>query len=357
MVSRSHSPAHGRMSSLDIPRTTCVVSLLLFATAIGHVIVSGESKSHIKNLLYSPPVTIEADPYYTFLGEKILNAIPVSGFEGVDFDRHTMKSVYHPADLCRLQSQTLIEGAAFKVVIIGGSVPFGSEVEKVERYSDVMQSWLNNASIAVDIQNIARGGCSSQCWLNRIDPTATPELWNANMILVDLSVNDQSASPAEIQSEHFRLIRLLRSLPQQPEIAFIEELRVAKDVKADMEAHCTENDRNEKHGFFWCGRWWDMQTHAVPVLDWLNVTYISYRDGFWPQKFDVPESLPLYWNGLSHPDHKGHRLLAKLTMFLLGSVMMDARLAECGRMTSQKLLAFDNMLQRYVLHLTHLKTE
>ena len=49
------------MWSLDIPRTTCVVSLLLFATSIGHVIFSGEAKSHIKNLIYSPPVTIEAD--------------------------------------------------------------------------------------------------------------------------------------------------------------------------------------------------------------------------------------------------------------------------------------------------------
>ena len=38
------------MWSLDIPRTTCVVSLLLFATS---VIFSGEAKSHIKNLLYS----------------------------------------------------------------------------------------------------------------------------------------------------------------------------------------------------------------------------------------------------------------------------------------------------------------
>ena len=45
------------MWSLDIPRKTCVVSLLLFATSIGHVTFSGEAKSHIKNLLYSPPVT------------------------------------------------------------------------------------------------------------------------------------------------------------------------------------------------------------------------------------------------------------------------------------------------------------
>ena len=54
--------AHGfatDMRSLEIPRKTCAVSLLLFATSIGHVIFSGEAKGHIKNLLYSLPVTIE----------------------------------------------------------------------------------------------------------------------------------------------------------------------------------------------------------------------------------------------------------------------------------------------------------
>jgi hypothetical protein len=45
----------------DIPRTTCVVSLLLFATAIGHVIVSGDSR--INNLL-TVPVTSEAKRFF-----------------------------------------------------------------------------------------------------------------------------------------------------------------------------------------------------------------------------------------------------------------------------------------------------
>ncbi len=49
------------MLSLDVPRVTLVVAFLLFATAIGHVLVSGEVKSHIKRPLYSPPVTIEVD--------------------------------------------------------------------------------------------------------------------------------------------------------------------------------------------------------------------------------------------------------------------------------------------------------
>ena len=37
------------MSSLDVPRVTYVVAFLLFATGIGHVLVSGEARSHIRN--------------------------------------------------------------------------------------------------------------------------------------------------------------------------------------------------------------------------------------------------------------------------------------------------------------------
>ena len=51
----------GGMLSLDVPRVTYVVAFLLFATGIGHALVTGEAKSHIKNLIYSPPVTTEAD--------------------------------------------------------------------------------------------------------------------------------------------------------------------------------------------------------------------------------------------------------------------------------------------------------
>ena len=40
----------GGMSSLDVPRVTYVVAFLLFATAIGDVLVSGDVKSHIKSL-------------------------------------------------------------------------------------------------------------------------------------------------------------------------------------------------------------------------------------------------------------------------------------------------------------------
>ena len=53
--SRTLTAMRAGVSSLEIPRTTYVVSFLLFATAIGHVLVSGEAKSHIRNLIYGPP--------------------------------------------------------------------------------------------------------------------------------------------------------------------------------------------------------------------------------------------------------------------------------------------------------------
>ena len=47
------------MSSLEIiPRTTYVVSLLLFATAIGQLLVSGETMSQVKDAVQSA-VTVE----------------------------------------------------------------------------------------------------------------------------------------------------------------------------------------------------------------------------------------------------------------------------------------------------------
>ena len=42
------------MLSLTVPRVTYVVAFLLFATGIGHVTVSGEAKSLVKSMPYSP---------------------------------------------------------------------------------------------------------------------------------------------------------------------------------------------------------------------------------------------------------------------------------------------------------------
>ena len=271
----------------------------------------------------------------TSIGQRILKAIPEVGFDDVDFDLKTLRNIYHPGNLYRLRAQMLgrrkgnnfSKTKPFKLVIIGGSVPFGSEVPIEARYSSQMQQWLDASDLPIVVQNIAAGGCGTHCWLNKISPWTTPELWSANFVLVDVSMNDQNLSPSLIQFEHTKLIALLGDLPQKPEVAFIEELRVASTQKSDMKIHCTEEDRNEAHGIFYCGRWWDLQTHAEPVLRYHNISYISYRDGFWPNKFDVPSKVVRYWNGLSHPDIRGHRLLAKTAMFLLGRMILDSHSA------------------------------
>jgi len=317
-------------------RATSILSLLLMCFVLCEY---GRTFSPYYATLSSTRKCSRASEERT-LGHTLLSTVPSDGFEDVDFDEETLKRVYHPGDLCRLRH--LLEtcdfsGAEpFEIVIIGGSVPFGSEMAGEARYSEVMKNWISGANdakarinstlceVPVAITNIAQGGCGTLCWLSKISPQTTPELYTSHLVIVDLSVNDQNSSPSEIQSQHFSLIKILRSLPQRPEIAFIEELRLAKNVRHDMEGHCSDEDRNEVNGYFYCGRWWDMQTHAEPVLRWSNISFISYRDGFWPVKFDPPNSMTRYWNGLSHPDARGHRLLAKTVLYLVANLMIDA---------------------------------
>mmetsp|Transcript_1627 Transcript_1627/g.6491 ORF Transcript_1627/g.6491 Transcript_1627/m.6491 type:complete len:433 (+) Transcript_1627:76-1374(+) len=74
------------MSSLDVPRVTYVVAFLLFATGIGHVLVSGEAKSHIKNLI----------PYYAFHGYGVSPVLlPV---KSCDFQSTELIGTWQPAD-------------------------------------------------------------------------------------------------------------------------------------------------------------------------------------------------------------------------------------------------------------------
>ena len=78
------------MLSLNMPRVTYVVAFLLFATGIGHVLVSGEASSHIKSMLYSP-VTVEADHKLTIYERPILigDSAKNEGNESIFFENST----------------------------------------------------------------------------------------------------------------------------------------------------------------------------------------------------------------------------------------------------------------------------
>lgn len=110
----------------------------------------------------------------------------------------------------------------------------------------------------------------------------------------------------------------------------VEELRMSMHQQG-MSISCDESDFNHMHGSYFCGRWWDMQTHEVPVLSKENITWLSYRDGFWPSKYEPPPLAQLFWNGNSHPDGRAHRLLAKTVIFALAKLIEAAQLPQiCG---------------------------
>ncbi len=217
-----------------------------------------------------------------------------------------------------------------KIAVIGGSVPLGAELRGAEwRYSDWMIHLLSNYPI--EVHNLARGGCSSRCWAQLIDVVITPTLFDIDIIIVDVSVNDQNSPADEIANSTAELINVLHALPGQPEIVFIEELRMSMDHHG-MSISCEERNFNIMNGWYYCERWWDMQTHAVPVLMKENVTWLSYRDGFWPSKYEPPPNAKLFWNGNSHPDGRVHKLLAKAIIFALAKLIEAAQVPQiCSR--------------------------
>ena len=58
-----------------------------------------------------------------------------------------------------------------------------------------------------------------------------------------------------------------------------------------------------------------MQDFVAITLNKFKVPFVSYRDLVWPDYLNPPATLPVLWNGKSHPDKKAHSLIAKLVAF------------------------------------------
>ena len=63
--------------------------------------------------------------------------------------------------------------------------------------------------------------------------------------------------------------------------------------------------------YFYCSHWWEVSSTWQRACREQNVPYFSYRDVVWPELENPPPELPLYWNGLSHPEWSGHHLVAE----------------------------------------------
>ena len=58
-----------------------------------------------------------------------------------------------------------------------------------------------------------------------------------------------------------------------------------------------------------------MQDFASVAFEKYQIPYISFRDLVWPEYNNPPETLPEIWNGMSHPDQRAHKLIAKLISY------------------------------------------
>jgi hypothetical protein len=220
----------------------------------------------------------------------------------------------------------MAKGDKIVISLLGGSVTYGSDLKNriEERWSTTFERLLNsgwyNGSFVVN--NLGTGACNVDCWINRVR-----QFSNADLVLVDLSVNDQGFDLQVLPHLYTTLIQLLDGLPNHPALLFLYAFRTANFDADDLKGHCPNKyDQGVCcGGYTWCKKWYDMQDWVVIALKKYSVPFISYRDLVWPVYSKPPPDLPLFWNGLSHPDYKAHRLMAKLAAFAVLKQAKEAR--------------------------------
>lgn len=215
-----------------------------------------------------------------------------------------------------------------EVYIIGGSVTFGSELKDTasQRWSTKFKKNLNNGWInsSINIHNIAVPACRVESWLHKVN-----EVRHADLVIVDLSVNDQGLKLKELPHLYRAFIQLITDLPNHPAIYFHQAYRTSNFDRSNLMKYCpNENEQAECcDGYLWCKRWWLMQDSVAKALKSFQIPFASYRDLVWPAYASPPKALPQFWNGLSHPDYKAHNLIAKLMTF---AFMMQFREAQAN---------------------------
>lgn len=238
----------------------------------------------------------------------------------VDATLDHMNEVYHAGNLCPFKHKVaskLHRGESLVIQLLGGSVTYGADLRDrmKERWSysftEIMNSgWYKGNKI--EVYNEALAACNVDVWINMVS-----KFKRADLVIVDLSVNDQGFDLQSLPMLYHSLIQQLDNLPNHPAIMFHYAFRAAKDMK-DINGHCPgqENYITCCGGAeIFCKKWWCMQDYVAITLQKFRVPFISYRDLVWPDYSHPPEVLNQFWNGLSHPDHKAHALMAKLIAF------------------------------------------
>jgi hypothetical protein len=247
--------------------------------------------------------------------EKLNNTIldPI-----VDADLPQLSKVFYHGNLCPFKRKILdkmANGENVKILIVGGSVTYGADLKDrlKQRWSYSFTELLNSGwySGKFDVVNVGVGACNVDTWIYR---TKEKDFQSADLIIVDLSVNDQGFDLQVLPHLYETFIQLLDALPQHPAIYFNQAFRGAKLDKNDINKHCPTDYISccPGSGELFCHRWWEMQDFVSIPLKKFGIPFVSYRDLVWPDYFHPPDQLNQFWNGMSHPDYKAHALFAKL---------------------------------------------
>lgn len=214
-----------------------------------------------------------------------------------------------------------------KILIVGGSVTYGADLPNrmQQRWSTYFTQIFNSGwySGHFDIVNIGVGACNVDVWIDRVN-----EMANADLVIVDLSVNDQGFELQALPHLYHTFIQLIDNLPNHPALLFHQAFRTANRDTREL-GHCPAKNSQGTccNGFLFCKRWWDMQDFVAIPLTRLGVPFVSYRDLIWPDYDNPSPDLDKWWNGLSHPDARAHKMIAKLLAFGVMMQVKEAHLA------------------------------
>lgn len=254
----------------------------------------------------------------------------------VDRDIKEMTKAYHRGNLCpfkRSVAMKMLRKETIEVVIVGGSVTYGADLgdRMKERWSNKFTEIITSGwySGTINVQNIGVGACNLDVWIDKVN-----EVRDADMVIIDLSVNDQGFDLQGLPLLYQTFLQLVDDMPRHPAILVHYAFRTGKDNRAEY-GHCPDvRDQGMCcNGYLWCRRWWDMQDFAAVTFNKFKIPFISFRDLVWPEYDNPPDALPQIWNGLSHPDKRAHALFAKLISFAFMMQLKESHtvpMEECG---------------------------
>lgn len=219
----------------------------------------------------------------------------------------------------------LNNGEKIKVLIVGGSVTYGADLpdRMGQRWSTYFTQLLNSGwyTGGIDVVNIGVGACNVDVWMYKVN-----QMSDADLVIVDLTVNDQGFDLQALPHLYRSFIQLIDEQPNHPALLFHQAFRTANRDFNDIKGHCPDQNAYGTccNGFYYCKRWWDMQDFVGVALNSFGVPFMSYRDLAWPVFESPPDNLNVWWNGMSHPDAKAHKMIAKLLAYGFMMQVKDA---------------------------------